>query len=471
MMKRSFLLIMTTVIPLILLSLGTKEASGSDKKNKSSPFNGLKGEVKLITLDPGHFHAALVQKNNYDQISAQVFVYAPSGSDLNEHLQRINGYNKRLENPTHWEEQVYTGDDFLDKMLTEKKGNVVVVSGNNKIKSDYILRSVEAGLNVLADKPMVTTSEQFSILEKAFETAKKKGVLLYDIMTERFSVTTLLQRELSQNPKIFGSLQPGTNEQPAIEMISVHYFYKNVSGNILVRPAWFFDVNQQGEGIVDVTTHLVDLVQWECFPDQILKKKDVQIIGAKRWPTTFSKEQFTAVTRLESYPEYLLKDVKDDKLNVYANGEILYKLKGALAKVTAIWDFKAAEGAGDTHYAIMRGSMANLEICQGVEEKFDPTLYVEAAKGIDLIGFATELENAVKALPQIGMKLEKITPSKWKLIIPDQLKIGHEAHFAQVTIKYLEYLKAGKLPEWEVTNMITKYYTTTSALARAKKEK
>jgi hypothetical protein len=34
--------------------------------------------------------------------------------------------------------------------------------------------------------------------------------------------------------------------------------------------------------------------------------------------------------------------------------------------------------------------------------------------------------------------------------------------------KYLEYLKEGNMPEWEVPGMITKYFTTTSALKKAK---
>jgi hypothetical protein len=51
--------------------------------------------------------------------------------------------------------------------------------------------------------------------------------------------------------------------------------------------------------------------------------------------------------------------------------------------------------------------------------------------------------------------------------IPDKYRIGHEAHFGQVTDRYLEYLDKGKLPEWEVPNMIAKYYTTTSALTKA----
>ena len=470
-MRRSILPIMSFIFIVLLNSCG--DNAKSNKKDGSGPekFTGAKGEVKLITLDPGHFHAALVQKNMYDQINPEVFVYSPGGNDVEEHVKRILGYNSRAEKPTVWFEKVYKGNDYFEKMLAEKQGNVVVVSGNNRIKTDYIKRSVEAGFNVLADKPMVITAEQFPLLEEAFGIAQKNGVLLYDIMTERFSVTTMIQRELSMVPELFGKLETGTVDKPGIEMVSVHYFYKNVSGNVLVRPAWFFDVNQQGEGIVDVTTHLVDLVQWECFPDQILQKKDIQILTAKRWPTLFTQQEFKEVTRLDQFPEYLKSNITDDKLNVFANGEIAYQVKGIVAKVTAIWNFKAGEGAGDTHYSIMRGSLANLEIRQGVDEKYDPTLYIHANKGTDLNQLAINLDRVVKTLPQQGLTIEKVGNTSWKVMIPAPLKVGHEAHFAQVTAKYLEYLKDGKLPDWEIPNMITKYYTTTAALKLAKEAK
>ena len=51
--------------------------------------------------------------------------------------------------------------------------------------------------------------------------------------------------------------------------------------------------------------------------------------------------------------------------------------------------------------------------------------------------------------------------------IPEKCKLGHEAHFEQVTRKYLEYLENGNMPEWEIPNMITKYYVTTQALKMA----
>ena len=102
--------------------------------------------VRLITLDPGHFHAGLVQKFMYPQVSPIVHVYAPAGPDLQEHLKRIEGFNTRADHPTHWEEKVYTGPDFLERMLEEKAGNVVVFAGNNAHKTEYINRSVSGRL-------------------------------------------------------------------------------------------------------------------------------------------------------------------------------------------------------------------------------------------------------------------------------------------------------------------------------------
>src|SRR6476659_3707594 len=98
------------------------------------------GMVQLITLDPGHFHAALVQKSMYSGVDSLVHVYAPEGNDLQLHIDRINAFNARKDDPTHWKEDVYTGDDFFETMLAEKKGNVVVLAGNNRKKTEYILR-------------------------------------------------------------------------------------------------------------------------------------------------------------------------------------------------------------------------------------------------------------------------------------------------------------------------------------------
>ena len=313
-------------------------ASCNTKQEKAAEgFTGAPGEVKLVTLDPGHFHAALVQKVSYPQVSKDVYVYAPTGFDVDEHLKRIQGFNTRAENPTAWNEIVYTGDDYLEKMLAEKKGNVMIQAGNNGKKTEYIKKTLEAGINVLSDKPMAINSQSFKLLEECFAIAKQKNIMLYDIMTERNEITTMLQRELSTIPAVYGEQLKGSPEEPAIVKESVHHLFKLVDNKPLTRPVWYLDVNQQGEGIVDVTTHLVDLVQWEAFPDQIIDyKKDIELIDANRWTTSISPEEFKQVTGTDAYPDFLKKDVENDTLKVYCNGHILHTIKGVTAKVSVI---------------------------------------------------------------------------------------------------------------------------------------
>ena len=92
-----------------------------------------------MNLDPGHFHASLVQKIMYEGVDPVVHVYAPDGPEVAVYLSRIDDYNNREDSPTAWVEQVHKGDDFMEKMLEEKAGNVMVVSGNNAKKTEYIL--------------------------------------------------------------------------------------------------------------------------------------------------------------------------------------------------------------------------------------------------------------------------------------------------------------------------------------------
>ncbi len=462
-MKKEILLLFSLTIAVI--SCGP--VSHKDKQEREGSSMNKNYQVKLITVDPGHFHAALVQKTMYDQVSPEVHVYAPLGPDCDQHLGRINSYNTRKVNPTSWQEVVYKGNDFFEKMISEKSGNVVVLAGNNAKKAEYISKSVTDGLNVLTDKPMIIRAEDFQLLEDAFRTAKEKGVLLYDIMTERYEVTTILQKLLSQKSEIFGTLIDGTKDEPAVSKVSIHHFSKIVSGSPLLRPEWYFDVSQQGEGIVDVTSHLVDLIQWECFPEQILKTSDVEMVSAKRWPTLISLKEFRQVTGFDKFPDFLQKDIRDSSLNVFSNGEMVYRLKGKYAKVSVEWKFQAPPGGGDTHYSVMHGTICDLVIKQGPEEKFRPVLYIENIKEKSVEAFTSKLKEALSTLPYDSLGLEKNSDSGLRVNIPERYRVTHEDHFAQVMKRFLGYLKDGKIPEWETEGMITKYFTTTSALKMA----
>jgi len=418
----------------------------------------------FMVADPGHFHAPLVLKTMYPGVNPQVFVYAPEGPELADFNARVNSYQHSTDNPTRWIIKEYRGEDFFNKMIAEKPGNVLILAGNNQKKTEYILQAVQNGINVFSDKPMAINTDDFALLEQAFTIAEKKGVLLYDIMTERFEISSILQKELARLPEVFGTLQNGTPEDPAVTKESVHHFFKFVSGSKLTRPAWFYDVEQEGEGIVDVTTHLIDLVQWACFPDQAIDyKKDIKISSARHWTTDIQPDQFRESTGLPSYPNYLMPRVNADSiLQVYANGEINYQIKGVHVRVSVTWNYKAPEGGGDTHYSVMKGSLARLEIRQGPDQHYKPELYVFPVQKFD--GYSKRLQTAMQTLAvhYPGISVEPFN-NGFHIVIPTALRVGHEAHFAQVTGNYLNYLKNGKLPAWEVPNMLAKYWLTTTA--------
>src|SRR3954451_5224629 len=112
-------------------------------------------DARLMTLDPGHFHAALVQKEMYPGVADRVDVYAPLGPDLLAHLGRIAGFNSRPNDPTAWRLEGHAGGDPLDPLLRARPRAVVVLSGRNDAKVGRIKAAVDAGLHVLADKPWV----------------------------------------------------------------------------------------------------------------------------------------------------------------------------------------------------------------------------------------------------------------------------------------------------------------------------
>jgi predicted dehydrogenase len=454
-------------LPFAVFAIGLLSAAAA---NGQTRFTGAAGEIRLMILDPGHFHAALVQKSMADPVSPAVDVYAPEGPELQDYLLRIRGFNSRADHPTSWDVRLHTGPDFLDRMIREKPGNVVVIAGNNLRKTEFIRACVDAGLNVLSDKPMCIDRDGFAMLEKAFESAERNRVLIDDIMTERFEITNILQKELVHLPGVFGRILEGTPGHPAVIKESVHHFYKVVSGSPVTRPPWFFDTRQQGEGIVDVTTHLVDLVQWECFPGQVIRyPSDISMREARRWPSMISLEQFRKATKLAGFPDFLNSRLgPDGALPVFSNGEMVYRIKGHWAKVSVQWNFEAPAGGGDTHFSVIRGSRCDAVIRQGGEQNYRPELYAEPAAGEDTVRFGRDLSDAVgkwnARYPGLGLRHEG---SAWHVLIPDSYRVGHEAHFGQVANAYRGYLKDGKLPSWEAPNMLAKYYTTTRALEMA----
>lgn len=447
----------------IIIALTTLAACNTKPKESMKD----KSLIQLIVLDPGHFHAALVQKQMYKGVDETVHVYAPEGPEVEDYIKRVNAFNNREESPTDWTLKVYRGKDFLERMLDEKPGNLVVLAGNNQRKTEYIEACVKAGLHVYSDKPMAIDTADFYLLKNTFIKARDNRILVYDIMTERYEVTNMLQKALSSQPGIFGELLNGTIEDPAIIKESVHHFYKIVSGIPLVRPAWFFDVKQEGKAIADVGTHLVDLIMLGAGNlSNPFTLREVSILDAETGVTPITREQFRRVTRYEDFPAYLDPYIEDGILMAPANSLLDFKTGDVHAQVSVKWAYEAPEGGGDTHYSIMRGTLSDLIIRQGAEQEYTPELYIKVKSSADAGAVEEALNTFLKqSLKELypDLSLESSGERTWHLVIPDKYRIGHEAHFAEVTQRFLDYFHLRRIPDWEWQQMLTKYYITTHA--------
>lgn len=421
--------------------------------------------ARLIIVDPCHFHAALVQKDMYSWLAPQASVYAPLAPELLDYLNRVGLFNVRKENPTRWELDIHTGPDFFERMLRDKPGNVVIFAGRNRVKIDRILRSLEAGLHVLADKPWIIRTADLPKLERALELAEQKNLAAYDIMTERFEITSILQKELVNTPGVYG-----THAKAGVKARSIHNVMKTVAGVPIRRPPQFFDVLESGEALSDVGTHVVDLIQWTVFPGQSLDyRKSVKIEEARRWPTVLNKAQFRQVTGLGEFPPSLGPWVKNDALEYFGNNHVRYSVEGLNIDIEIRWDWEGVGGTGDLYEASFQGTKSRIELRQASEDKHRPEVYVvpETREARPAVFEALDKKVAELQTAWPGIAVER-RGSDAHIVIPEKFRVGHEAHFAQVTNAFASYFAdPKKIPAWEKPNMLLKYFVTTAGVDQA----
>lgn len=413
----------------------------------------------FVQVDPGHFHSALVLKESLDGVASTIHVYSELDQVLLNHLSLVSGFNQRAENPSNWKLEVHTGPDSLDRLIKEKMGEAVIIAGHNRSKIKTILACLENGFHVLADKPWVIEAVDFPLLEKALRVAQEKNLVVMDIMTERWEVVSMLQRELSNSLEIMGPfLKTG---RPALSLRSSHSLCKKVNGLQLRRPVSFFDIAEQGEGLTDVGIHLVDLSMWLLFPDKGIHKNDIRIKSATRWPTILDLSQFQAATGQEKYPASLDDYVEGDCLTYFGNNTVDFEIHGLNIHVDTRWDFMAGPDGLDTYSAITRGEKARIELRQNEATNFESEIFVKpVSHSMDQLQML--LEAKIKDISQKYEGLGLIRhDEEFQLSIPKKLRTGHESHFGMITRQFLSHLrKESPIPSWEFANHLSRYFIT-----------
>jgi predicted dehydrogenase len=424
-----------------------------------------------MTLAPGHFHAALVLKEMLPEVYARTYVYAPLNADTLDYVERVAAFNARRFTPTDWEIDLRAGPNYLARFLREQPGNAVVIAGRNRVKIDHMLAAAENACHILADKPWVIRPEDFPKIAKVYEQADLRETLVWDMMTERHEITSIFQRLLIQDRGITGELHPGTPEEPTLELASTHYLNKVVTGAPLWRPVWYFDPAESGTAIADVGTHLADLSIWMLFPDQALDyTADIEMLGARTWPTPLTLEQFATITGKQEWPDFPALPLESGVLQYSGNGTVSYKLRGLHVRYTCFWEFEAPPGGNDRHSSIARGTLSDTIVRteRGPNGETRPELYVaphaqhRAAVGRTLAGRIQDWQNRYP-----GVKAEA-RGDEFRIAIPDRFRTQHEEHFAEVLDEFLRHARNPRraLGE-EMRNCQAKYFITTQAVKLA----
>jgi predicted dehydrogenase len=160
----------------------------------------------------------------------------------------VNGYKNRYDQllPDVPDLTAYPACDF-GKMLAEKKPDTVIVCTKDSTHDDYICRSLQAGCDVITEKPMTTDATR---CQKIVDTVRETGQQLRVTFNYRYSPPKSQVKEL---------LTSGTIGR--ILSIDFQWMLDTYHGADYFR-RWHRHKKNSGGLLVHKATHHFDLINW-----------------------------------------------------------------------------------------------------------------------------------------------------------------------------------------------------------------
>ncbi len=156
--------------------------------------------------------------------------------------------------------------DGFDRMLRERKIDRVIVTTMDATHDDYICRAMEAGCDVITEKPMTTTREK---VERILETRDRTGRSLRVAFNYRYA---------PRNSKVKELLQSG--EIGDVYSVHLEWLLNTTHGADYFR-RWHRDKANSGGLMVHKATHHFDLVNWwiDAVPERVFAHGDLRFYG------------------------------------------------------------------------------------------------------------------------------------------------------------------------------------------------
>jgi predicted dehydrogenase len=142
--------------------------------------------------------------------------------------------------------KTYAARDF-DRMLRESKVQSVIVTSPDSSHDDYIVRALDAGCDVITEKPLTTTAEK---AQRILDACRRNGRHVRVLFNYRYSPPRTQIKDLLMN-----------NEIGEVLSIDFHWLLNTVHGADYFR-RWHSHKATSGGLMVHKATHHFDLVNW-----------------------------------------------------------------------------------------------------------------------------------------------------------------------------------------------------------------
>lgn len=202
--------------------------------------------------------------------------------------------------------------DF-DQMMREQKPDVVIVCTPDYLHHEYIVRALEAGADVISEKPMTIDAEKCQAI---FDAVKRTGRSVRTTFNVRWSPGATKVRELLEAGTI-GRIMHVDYEHLLNTSHGADYFrrwhsYKAKSGGLLLHKS----------------THHFDLINWwiNSIPSRVFAMGDLVFYGKKNAVARGDEKltrykRYTGVAEAEDDPFRLALDENDTMREMYLNAE------------------------------------------------------------------------------------------------------------------------------------------------------
>ena len=268
---------------------------------------------------------------------------------------------------------------------------------------------------------------------------------------------------------------PARRERPGVFMESEHFLCKTVAGVPLRRPPWFFDVDQQGEGL-SRRRHAPGRSGAVGPLPRPADRRSTDVAtraapaGCRRCS---SRADFQKVTGEADFPAVPGRAASSSgQLLYYCNTTRLVRAARRPRVAERRLGLRGRPGAGRPAPSPASAARASfVEVRQGEAETASARGVRRPARRRPRPASADAVRGSRRcrtAIPGVGVESRRRRAAGWRS--PTGCRVGHEAHFGEVTRQFLAYLAdPARLPAWEEANMLAKYHVTTHGvrLARA----